>query len=62
MWHVSKIQIILIKSSLLCFTESQKVPFSAKFTVVGGGKMAPPPGGAPILQTCIKVKVKVPVA
>ena len=30
----------------------QKVPFSAKFTVVGG-KMAPPPGGAPILQTCI---------
>ena len=26
--------------------------FSAKFTVVGG-KMAPPPGGAPSLQICI---------
>ena len=37
MWHVSKIQII--QSSLLCFTESQKVLFLAKFTVAGG-KMA----------------------
>ena len=34
MWHVSIIQISLIKSCLLCFTESQKVPFSAKFTIL----------------------------
>ena len=46
-----------MKSSIVCFTESQNVPFSAKLTVVGG-KMAPLPRGALISQTCICVVIK----
>ena len=33
------------------------MPFSAKLTVVGG-KMAPPPWGAPVSQTCICLVIK----
>ena len=57
MWHVRKVQCLLIKSSLLCFIESQNVPFSAKLTV-DGRKMAHPQWGAPISQTCICLVIK----
>ena len=57
MWHVSIIQIPLIKSCLLCFTESQKVPFSAKFTIVNGN-LSHHQGAPPFFQTCICFVIK----
>ena len=57
MWHVRKVQDLLIKGSLLCFTESQNLPVSARLTVVGV-KRTPPTWGASISQTCICSDIK----